>query len=157
LPFASNLYETVVSVSTIEHVGCDNAYYTGTHEAGDPRLDDFTVAVRELRRVVKAGGLLMFTVPYGRYQFHGSFQQFDRQRLTAAEAALGPGVLIEETFFRYSRAGWQRAADSECEDCEYVAWVSELMRNREWPAHVQLEPDFAAAARAIACVTARFP
>jgi hypothetical protein len=59
LPFANNLYDIVVSVSTIEHVGCDNAYYTGTHEAGDPRLNDFTIAVREMRRVVKTGGLVI--------------------------------------------------------------------------------------------------
>jgi len=96
--------------------------------------------------------VFLLTVPYGTYQFHGAFQQFDRPRLSAAKAALGGMVDVSEVFYRYSSTGWQIASEEDCADCEYVAWVAELMRTGRWPEAPQLEPDYAAAARAVACV-----
>jgi SAM-dependent methyltransferase len=152
LPFKDNLYDVVVAVSTLEHVGCDNTFYTGNFSSTEQRLGDFVIAGRELSRVLKPGGLLLLTVPYGAYQYHGAFQQFDRQHLSAAEASFGPMTEVSEFFYRYSSAGWQMAADQECADSVYVEWVSALMRSQRWPDAPQCEPDYAAAARAVACV-----
>jgi SAM-dependent methyltransferase len=152
LPLASGAYDLVASVSTIEHVGCDNRLYTHDPRSAEQRLDDFEVAVAELARVLQPGGTLLLTVPYGRYQFHGTFQQFDRARLSRAEAAFGPAASIGERFYRYSAAGWQLARDEECDESEYVAWVADLMRTGRWPDPPRLESDYAAAARAVACV-----
>jgi SAM-dependent methyltransferase len=152
LPFKDDFYDVVISVSTLEHVGCDNTFYTGSLPSTERRLDDFVVAGRELSRVLKPGGLFLLTVPYGTYQFHGAFQQFDRPRLSTAEASLGRMTDVSEVFYRYSSTGWQLASDDECAHCEYVAWVAELMRTGRWPDAPQLEPDYAAAARAVACV-----
>ena len=152
LPFKDSFYDIVISVSTLEHVGCDNTFYTGGFSSSEKRLDDFKIAGRELTRVLKPGGLLLLTVPYGTYQFHGAFQQFDRQRLSDAEESLGAMSDVSEVFYRYSKSGWQMATDDECANAEYVAWVAELMRSGRWPAAPGLEPDYAAAARAVACV-----
>ncbi len=152
LPFADSLYDFVISVSTIEHIGCDNSYYVGGKASNDARLEDFTLAVAEMRRVLKPGGQLLLTVPYGVYEFHGAFQQFDRRRLSSAEEAFGPASHFSEQFFRCTKDGWQQVHDEDCSDCAYVAWVAELMRTRQWPASPALEPDLAAAARAVACV-----
>jgi hypothetical protein len=152
LPMRDDWYGVVASVSTLEHVGCDNAFYIGvTDSGGGHRLDDFGAAAGELFRVLEPGGQLLITVPYGRYQFHGAFQQFDRSRLTRLQAALSPVTTLSETFYRYDAGGWQVATDVECADREYVSWVSEYMRTRQWPSPHH-EPDFAAAARAVACV-----
>ena len=154
LPFSDDFYDIVVSLSTIEHVGCDNTYYTGMIPSAERNLDDFLLAASELGRVLRPGGLLLLTVPYGRYQFHGAFQQFDRRHLSNTEAALSRhGLAIEsESFYKYSAEGWQLASAEACADCEYVEWVSALMRTGKWPEHPVLEPDYAAAARAAACV-----
>lgn len=152
LPFASDLYDVVVSISTIEHIGCDNTYYVGGAASPEARLDDFVLAIREMRRVLKPEGVLLVTVPYGAHQFHGAFQQFDRQRLSAAEEAFGPAAEMTESFFRLSADGWQRAAGDECAGSVYVQWVADLMRTGRWPDEPRLEPDYAAAARAVACV-----
>lgn len=150
LPFRDALYDVVVSVSTLEHVGCDNAFYGAPDAAGS--IHDFRDVVRELRRVLLPGGLFLLTVPYGVYQFHGAFQQFDRSRLSMAVEAFGPTTFASEHFYRYSAAGWQTARDEDCADAKYVAWVAELMQTGRWNAEQQHEPDFAAAARAVACV-----
>jgi hypothetical protein len=106
----------------------------------------------EIGRVLKPGGLLFLTVPYGRHELHGTFQQFDRRHLSRAEDAFGNAAVIEETFYRYSSDGWQLGNDEECGECEYVAPLSEFMRTGRWPDPRAHEPDHAAAARAVACV-----
>jgi hypothetical protein len=151
LPMRDGWYDVIASVSTLEHVGCDNAFYTGVADETPHELDGYCAAAQELFRVLAPGGLFLITVPYGRYQFHGAFQQFDRARLTRLENALSPLASLTETFYRYDARGWQIASDADCAHLEYVAWVSEYMRTRQWPDPV-LEPDFAAAARAVACV-----
>jgi hypothetical protein len=154
LPIADAVYDAVVSISTLEHIGCDNTFYTNDPLAAEQRTEDFVLAVRELVRVLDTGGLLLVTVPYGRYQFHGAFQQFDRHCLTMLEDALKPMRRIEETFYRYRKTGWQLARDKECRDCEYVQWVADVMRTGRWPQVPAAEPDDAANARAVACIAA---
>jgi SAM-dependent methyltransferase len=153
LPFKDAAFDIVVSVSTLEHVGCDNTFYAGQATV-ERRLHDYVIASRELGRVLKPGGLLLLTVPYGVYEFHGTFQQFDRVRLSRAEDALGPMTSMSETFYRHFASGWQLTDADSCADARYVAWVSELMRTRVWPGDMPPEPDYAAAARAVACVRA---
>jgi SAM-dependent methyltransferase len=152
LPLQDSVYDMVICVSTLEHVGCDNTFYTGPTPSAEQRVDDFPLAVRELHRVLKAGGQLLLTVPYGRYQYHGAFQQFDRRRLRQAEEAFGDMEGLTERFYRISRQGWQLGSEEECSDCEYVQWVADLMRTGCWPDPPRLEIDYAAAARAVACV-----
>jgi hypothetical protein len=157
LPLRDGIYETVVCLSTLEHVGCDNSFYTDQPIAKDARPMDFVVVARELWRVLKPGGVLLLTVPYGTYQFHGAFQQFDRDHLTRLVDALGPNATLSETFYRYCQTGWQLASSNDCSSCEYVSWVAEVMRSGHWPEAPRLEADYAANARAVACVRAVKP
>jgi SAM-dependent methyltransferase len=154
LPLKDDVYDIVVSVSSLEHVGCDNTFYTHTAAHVERRLDDFVPAAQELVRVLKPGGLLLATVPFGDYQFHGAFQQFDRECLSRLEAAMGPAASSAQVFYRYTHDGWQRSTDADCAGSQYVAWVAEYMKTRRWPDPAP-EPDDAAAARAVACLAMR--
>jgi len=152
LPFEDGTYDVVVCLSSLEHVGCDNRFYTGRASDADQKAETFQVAAREIGRVLKPGGVLLLTLPYGRFEHHGCFQQFDRHLLSRAETALGAMAVVEETFYRYSSECWQIARDEECADCEYVGSVAEFMRSGRWPEPRRHEPDHASAARAVACV-----
>src|SRR5881397_1588293 len=63
LPFANRSFDVVFCISTLEHVGADNARY-GADAGRDP--EGPLRALRELRRVVSSGGRILLTVPSGK-------------------------------------------------------------------------------------------
>jgi len=153
LPMRDGYYDSIACVSTLEHVGMDNALYTRDDAHKEQDASAFTTAIRELHRVLKPGGTLYLSVPFGKYDDFGTFQQFDRTLLSKAERAFPDAVEISETFFRYSANGWQVSSDAECADCKYVAWIN--TPPERWPTPIPVEHDRAAAARSVACVKIR--
>jgi SAM-dependent methyltransferase len=152
IPCRDNYYDAVVCLSTLEHVGCDNRIFSHADADNEKNLDDFVLVMREFRRVLKSGGRLLLTVPFGAYGYFGTFQQFDRDALSHALDAFGAAAGTTESFYRYSVEGWQLALDIECADCHYVGWLADAWHHGQFPNPVPAEPDLAAAARAVACV-----
>ncbi len=113
--------DAVVCISTLEHVGMDNRGYTGRVSDAERRPESFTDAVAELARVLKPGGPLLLTVPYGRPQDLGWLRQFDAARLEAAVDAFA-GEAAEIDYFRHGDGGWQRATAAACADAEFL-WL----------------------------------
>ncbi len=140
LPFRDGWFNTLVSISTLEHVGMDNsAYGVGEPRAGDPDAE-LRASLAELRRVLAPGGTMLVTVPYGRAEDHGWLRQFDRAGVEAIVGALAPAE-SSVTVFAYSRAGWQLS--------DLDAAAGARFRDRPWPERL---PDLATAARAVACI-----
>ena len=76
--FAEDFFDVVVSISTIEHIGMDNTFlYTDDPGKRENARFSFLDAILEFKRILKPGGSLYLTVPFGRYQHHGWFQIFD--------------------------------------------------------------------------------
>jgi SAM-dependent methyltransferase len=142
LPFRDGWFDTVVSLSTLEHVGMDNAFY-GVRDAPAPDPDAAVAhAAHELRRITRPGGRILLSVPYGRREDHGWFRQFDADglsRLIAAFEAASHTVSL----FAHAPSGWQRSSAQAAADLAY----------RDAKADPSPAPDGAAAARAVACVT----
>jgi SAM-dependent methyltransferase len=139
LPLRDDWFDEVVCLSTLEHVGMDNAVYgTEAPRAAEPTVEAAR-ALRELLRVVKPGGRVHLSVPFGRCEDHGWFRQFDRADV---EALLeGAGVTHrEESAFAYSPKGWQRVSPDEAVDASYNATPGRA-------------DDLAVAARAVYCAT----
>lgn len=150
LPFRDGYFDEVACISTLEHIGMDNAFYTGQRDGAGPRPLDFQLALHELRRVIKPGGRLLLTVPFGKYQQCAQFQQFDAELLGAAEKAFAPS-LREERFYFHTSEGWQLAGDPVvCKDLEYSAIAIRSAWGAD-PDKLGREPDGAAAARCVAC------
>jgi Protein of unknown function (DUF1698) len=138
LPYRDRFFDTVVSVSTVEHIGMDNTVYgveqpTSSNPAGEARR-----ALDELQRV--GSGRLLLTVPYGRREDHGWLRQFDRDDIEElCETVSGAA---STTVFRYTAAGWRRSDLTEASEMTY----------RDFTADRSPVDDLAAAARAVACV-----
>lgn len=143
LPFRDGWFDTVVSMSTLEHVGMDvERWGADAAPAPDPGRE-VDAAVRELRRVTRSGGRLLATVPYGQREDHGWLRQFDRDDVRQLADALGA---CDITVFAYDRRGWRLSSLDDATAARYQAG------NR--PADDPATEDLAAAARAVACVEA---
>jgi hypothetical protein len=152
IPMRDAYYDTINCISTLEHVGCDNSGVTRNQANKEHNPEDFVLVMREFYRILKSGGILFLTVPFGVYRHFGSFQQFDRELLYRAIEAFGEARDVKVTFYRYTGGGWNLADAETCADCDYVSWVAAAWLRHEWPNPLPVEWDKAAAARAVACV-----
>lgn len=119
LPYRDGFFDTVASLSTLEHVGMDNTRYAeGATGSTDPRADRLAAA-RELRRTVAPGGRVFVTVPYGMGEDGGWFEQLDRETLPELVAALGDDASVE--IFRYDTDGWRRSSTEDAASARYGA------------------------------------
>src|SRR5262245_16242116 len=141
-PLRDGCVDAVVSISTLEHVGMDNTMlYTRDAAFRECDLTAYRQAVAEFRRILAPGGVALITVPFGKHENHGWTQQFDRRGVQDIIDAFG-GRVESLTFYRYRPDGWVTATAEECAGCAYF----------NVHATPQIDPDGAAAARAVACL-----
>lgn len=137
------LVDTCVCLSTLEHIGMDNTvFYTSNADFNESSTQDYVQVVREIQRVTRKGGKIYITVPFGKYQNHGWFQQFTEPMLLRIFDCFCESI-CNVTFYSYSLNGWQISEMDQCVELEYFDYHrSGLIRTS----------DLAAAARAVACI-----
>jgi len=150
LDFRDELFDIIACISTIEHVGMDNSLYAADADIarrGDPT--EFLSALSELRRVLRPGGTLFVTFPFGRYENHGWFQQFDASLVDQLVNSFGPRH-FQESIFRYEPDGWHRTNRDDCADCEYF----DVHESKQFKPQSAIDPpaDYVAGERAVACL-----
>lgn len=115
LPFEDETFDTVLLVSTLEHIGADNSVY-GLPAQDEPtaRLD----ALRELRRVLRQDGELLVTVPLGEPGDHGWFRQDDVGGWT--KLFVSAGLFVEEQeAYELGADGWRAAPGFDARGVRY--------------------------------------
>jgi len=141
VPFRENWFDTITCISTLEHVGMNNDIYTADATFHEADTTSHLTVIDEFKRILKPGGKLYLTVPYGIFKLCGFQQVFNADMIQAIKTRFG-GKTVQETYFRYSADGWQMASATECDQSDY------------FDIHVtkQYAADYAAAARAVACL-----
>jgi SAM-dependent methyltransferase len=139
LPFRDDWFDEVVCLSTLEHVGMDTAIYgADTPRAPDPQ-EEAAKALRELLRIVKPGGRVHISVPYGHSEDLGWLRQLDRAEVNELFTRAG-APRRDESVFLLTPEGWRRATPAEAADATYNLGPGRA-------------PDGAVAARAVLCAT----
>jgi SAM-dependent methyltransferase len=150
LQLRDSCMDAICCISTIEHVGMDNERYAS--EVGEARRgasNEFERAVGELHRILRPGGRLLITFPFGKYEDHGWFQQFDAALLDRLIAAFKPARVVENVF-RYLANGWQLSDRASCADCAFFD-VQESKYFKSGST-VDFPADFRAGEGAVMCV-----
>lgn len=139
------IFDEIVCISTLEHIGMDNTLiYTQDESYAEHKPEGYKLVIREFNRLLVPGGRLFVTVPFGKHEDHGWLQQFDRRMLDELIACF-EGVVRSQAFYRYTMKGWRLAGADECANCCY--FNIHARTDQRVP-----EPDYAAAARAVACL-----
>ncbi len=123
LPFENGYFDNIVCISTIEHIGMDNILYVKDQKYRENNPEDFKKVIFELGRVLKKGGSLLLTVPFGRYQNYRWFQQFDSALVDEIVKVFGPEK-YQVDYYKYSDNGWNISAENASRDTEYSMGIS---------------------------------
>ena len=126
LSLPGDQFDTIVSVSTLEHVGLDNTRFHGAQAAeGDPNLGAHE-AVRELTRVARPGADLLITVPFGASWRDSWVRVFDAGELDDLIAAARP-ARVQEAIYRRGAGGWQRTDRAGAAGAEFQRFWAEAV------------------------------
>jgi SAM-dependent methyltransferase len=118
IPFKDNYFDIIISQSTIEHIDMDNSMYGYTSENNSDsktKSYQYIIAIRELERTLKNKGKLLLTFPYGIFENHGFFQQFDQEMVKRISAFLSKKGNIKMNYFRYLKDGWRFCNKKDCD------------------------------------------
>ena len=117
--YKNEFFDAVVCISTLEHVGMDNAFiYTSDETKKEDDQYAFLAAIDEFKRALKTGGTLYLTMPYGKYQNHKWFQIFDAKMVEKLKEQFSPSK-VSEVYFRYSNGQWDYSSAQACQDGYY--------------------------------------
>jgi SAM-dependent methyltransferase len=140
--FKSNNFDWVVSLSTIEHVGLDNTMlYTQDETKRESQDDGYLAAIREFKRVLKPGGKLYLSMPFGVHSKRGWFQIFNARMVDEVIKEFSPSTL-SESYYRYVPDGWENSNRQDAKDATYFDIHTEKKYGQ----------DYAAASRAVVCL-----
>jgi|TARA_R100000479_G_scaffold33554_3_gene14211 SAM-dependent methyltransferase len=145
LPFKNDLFDVVVSQSTIEHIDMDNSMYGYDIEnKGNSKTKsyEYLQAISEMIRVLNKRGILLLTFPYGKFENHGFFQQFDEDMVDKIlDLFKGKGSVTVD-YLKYELEGWRFASKNEVKNSESYNPHSGKGKKE----------DFAAHSRSVACI-----
>ena len=134
--FRDGSFDEIVSQSSLEHIDMENSIYGyGKKIRTHVKSYDYVKMVIEIARIIKHGGSLLITIPFGKYENHSFFPQFDEEMLKKMmEAFTGLGT-IKTNFFKYEKTGWRFAEIQELAAVESYNPNTGIMKSDDGAAH----------------------
>ena len=142
LSFPNEYFDAAVCISTLEHVGFDNTFLYGTDERKKENDSSaYLQAVQELKRVLKKGGGLYLTMPFGAYKNHQWFQVFNAEMVDRLIQSFAPSV-FKEIYFKYEHKQWNYSDRLSCAQGRFF----------DIHAESQIRDDYLAASESVVCL-----
>jgi len=140
--FAAESFDAVACISTIEHVGLNNTQlYTTDATKHEITGIGAEVVLKEFSRILRPGGKLYITFPFGEAALRGWFQVFDLTMVEKMISAFNP-TSQQRFFYGYENDQWNRV---ECDTIKNANFF-DVHSDRGY------QPDFLAAARGVCCL-----
>lgn len=109
--FHDGTFDLIWCISALEHFGMDNSIYTNEFEL-DQNMD--RAALKEMMRILRVGGTIYISVPFGRFEDHGWLRNYDTDHWQTLLSVTGSGAHVDELYFRYTdEGGWETATPGE--------------------------------------------
>jgi SAM-dependent methyltransferase len=115
MPFRNGYFDEIYSISTVEHIGMNNTIYTTDSSYIQKEHDDYLAAIEEIKRVLRPGGRLLLSVPYGKFMDYGYYQQFNKTMIDKIKAKF-PIPPVSETYFLYANNQWDFSTEEKCKE-----------------------------------------
>lgn len=142
IPFQDEYFHQIVCISTLEHIGLDNTlFYTRDAAMRESAPESHLIALKEMRRVLRPGGLLFLSVPFGRREVRSWIQVFDSPAIDRIIETFAPRSVCELYFRYHAERGWHLSSSEAAGDSRYFDFRTDL----SWPGHP-------VAAEAVACL-----
>jgi len=119
IPFKDNFFDEIVCISTLEHIDMDNSMYgydLKKNEEETRKSYEYINVINELVRVLDKKGKLLLTFPFGKFENHGFFQQFDDEMVNRMLSIFETTGLFETYYYRYKKNGWIYSNLNECKN-----------------------------------------
>lgn len=145
LPYKDNFFEEVVCQSTIEHIDMDNSMYGYDLQPVSKVTEksyEYMKVIDELVRVLKRNGQLLITFPFGKFENHGFFQQFDSEMVNRILQKMNSNGTSGTNYYLYAGNAWNFSNEYEAKDAESYNPHTGIGKKN----------DFAAHSRAICCI-----
>lgn len=121
--FKNDLFDLIICSSVLEHVGMDNTHmYSKEKKFKEFKSNDYLLVIDELKRLLKKGGRLLLTFPYGEYEYKGWFQQFDSKMVDKIIKRFDGKLDI--FYFKYTSRGWTASDKKSCDGCKYEGKIN---------------------------------
>ncbi len=116
--FRDETFDWIVCLSTIEHVGMNNTIYTKDSSKNETNSEDAFEFLKQLHRMLKPGGTLYLSFPFGKRGLRDWYQIFDLQAVEKMIDVFQPRM-ESQTYFRYEANGWRVCAPTEAANAKY--------------------------------------
>ncbi len=137
MSYPNESFDAVVCISTLEHVGMDNTLlYTGDVRKKEHKGEAYLEALDEMKRILKKGGDLYLTIPYGQRRNFGWFQVFDAAMVESVTRHFAPSV-VSLAYYKYWNRQWNAAEQKDCAQGYYVDIHAGARYNDDSPAASQ--------------------
>jgi SAM-dependent methyltransferase len=102
--FPDGTFDVIWCISALEHFGMDNSQYAAGFSGADSCA---SAALREMIRIAQPHGQVLVTVPFGKYENHGWFLNFDREHWQNLLCSVSHDTDVRQLYFRHTSGdGW---------------------------------------------------